>query len=368
MSFVEVSPSTEIAWKLESAAAASVDLRNAGVAAASVSTNASIVAMFGWIIPAPFAIPTTLPRRPLHAKEARATFGPESVVRIACAAASTPDGERRACASGRAARIFRSGRTTPMTPVDATRTSRFGTRRRSAAASRTRRAASRPGFPVTAFAQPAFTTTARTRPPLRLQVRPAEDDRRRLEAVLREQPRGVRALLGDEEREVRPPPADPRAHSGRAEALRQPHDAPPESRRTAARAARATWRGEVPPVTSRFASARRTSRAARSFSVISVLRAERGERDAERLRFGDAAPHDLVGLAERDAALRERVRELRREETVVRGRRRHPVAVEAQAVDEARERAERDGQDAAQPEHRLLVELQVLVVRERAGP
>ena len=64
MSLVEVSPSTEIALKLRSAARRRAACRYAGVAAASVITNASIVAMFGWIMPAPFANPTTRPRRP----------------------------------------------------------------------------------------------------------------------------------------------------------------------------------------------------------------------------------------------------------------------------------------------------------------
>jgi hypothetical protein len=55
--------------------------------------------------------------------DACATFGPTSVVRIACEVASTPVGERRATAAGRALRTFASGRTTPMTPVDARKTS-----------------------------------------------------------------------------------------------------------------------------------------------------------------------------------------------------------------------------------------------------
>ena len=113
-----------------SAASARVDLRNAGVAAASVMTNASIVAMFGWIIPAPFAIPTTDPRRPFHVNVARATFGPTSVVRIARDAAPRPRPRDPRSRREAPRATFPSGRTTPMTPVDETRTSLFGTPRR----------------------------------------------------------------------------------------------------------------------------------------------------------------------------------------------------------------------------------------------
>ena len=125
-----------------------------------------MVAMLGWIMPAPLATPTMRQRWPASAKLACATLGPTSVVRMACEKASMPPGERRVTASGSASRTFLSGRTTPMTPVEATKISLSSQRSSSAARARVRRAASRPSRPVTAFAQPALTTTPFTRPPL----------------------------------------------------------------------------------------------------------------------------------------------------------------------------------------------------------
>ena len=121
--------------------------------------------MSGWIIPAPFANPTMRPLFPACRNVAAATFGPASVVRIARDAASSPDGESRAIAAGRASRTRASGRGTPMTPVDARKTSSGGQSKSRAAPCRTRRAARTPISPVSAFAQPEFTTAARTRPP-----------------------------------------------------------------------------------------------------------------------------------------------------------------------------------------------------------
>src|SRR5262249_35008688 len=95
-----------------------------------------------------------------------ATFGPTSVVRIACENASMPPGDKRDTESGNAAVTFLSGSTTPITPVDARKISSTLQRRSCAARERTRFAASSPGLPVTALAQPALTTTAFTRPPL----------------------------------------------------------------------------------------------------------------------------------------------------------------------------------------------------------
>ena len=58
VSFVEVSPSTLMALNVRPATSRSVFCSSEGAIAASVVTNASIVAMFGWIIPAPLAQPT----------------------------------------------------------------------------------------------------------------------------------------------------------------------------------------------------------------------------------------------------------------------------------------------------------------------
>src|SRR5690606_35046932 len=59
MSFVEHSPSTVIALNVRSATSRSARSSSAGVTAASVVRNASIVAMFGSIMPAPLAMPPT---------------------------------------------------------------------------------------------------------------------------------------------------------------------------------------------------------------------------------------------------------------------------------------------------------------------
>ena len=78
----------------------------------------SIVARQGWIIPAPFAIPPTVNPPTLTS----ASFGPESVVRIAPAAWSPPPGESSATASVMPARMRSSGSLGPITPVDSTTT------------------------------------------------------------------------------------------------------------------------------------------------------------------------------------------------------------------------------------------------------
>ena len=60
MSFVLVSPSTESWSQVRAALARSIAWSAAGSAVASVSTIESIVAMRGWIIPTPFAMPVTV--------------------------------------------------------------------------------------------------------------------------------------------------------------------------------------------------------------------------------------------------------------------------------------------------------------------
>ncbi len=58
VSFVEVSPSTLMALNVCEFTSCSVFCSREGAIAASVATNASIVAIFGWIMPAPLAHPT----------------------------------------------------------------------------------------------------------------------------------------------------------------------------------------------------------------------------------------------------------------------------------------------------------------------
>src|SRR4029077_7824984 len=102
--------------------------RSDGAIAASVTTNASVVAIFGWIIPAPLAQPTKWIRFPAILKEAAAVFGRVSVVQIArdnCAN-ERMDGRRLRARDDSARRIFSTGNCTPITPVEQTKTSCTG--------------------------------------------------------------------------------------------------------------------------------------------------------------------------------------------------------------------------------------------------
>ncbi|MCY1244487.1 hypothetical protein D9M72_575620 [compost metagenome] len=74
---------------------------------------------------------------------------------------------RPASTADRRAVIFLSSSTTPMTPVEASMTSRWRQSKRLATSEAVRRAASAPALPVKALAQPALTTRALTpSPPL----------------------------------------------------------------------------------------------------------------------------------------------------------------------------------------------------------
>src|SRR5258708_11954644 len=137
-----------------------------GAIAASVVTNASVVAMLGWIIPAPLAQPTRWIRLPAILKEAAAVFGRVSVVQMASDTSANERAEERRCraSSGTARRILSSASGTPMTPVEQTKTSSDLQPRRFAVSATVRTAAAYPAAPVAQLALPAFTTTARMRP------------------------------------------------------------------------------------------------------------------------------------------------------------------------------------------------------------
>ena len=83
------------------------------------------------------------------------------------AASAQASGERPSCRAGRAAVSFSCGSTSPITPVEARKTSVGSQPTSFAAASAERRAASSPARPVKTLALPAFTTTARAVPPAR---------------------------------------------------------------------------------------------------------------------------------------------------------------------------------------------------------
>ena len=89
-SFVEHSPSTEIALNVTSVTAVRARCNSDGATPASVVTTASIVAIKGSIIPEPFAMPPTL-KRPIGVSTTTASaFGNGSVVMIARAASAPP--------------------------------------------------------------------------------------------------------------------------------------------------------------------------------------------------------------------------------------------------------------------------------------
>src|SRR5260370_28590546 len=124
-SFVEVSPSMLIALNVRAVTSLSVFCSREGAMAASVVTNASVVAMFGWIMPAPLAQPTMWIRLWPIVKEAAAVFGPASVVQIASETSANERAEERGCrdSSGTARRILSIGSGTQRTPDEQTRTS-----------------------------------------------------------------------------------------------------------------------------------------------------------------------------------------------------------------------------------------------------
>ena len=121
MSFVLVSPSTLIALKLASAAAATIRRRSAASISASVMTNARSVAMFGWIIPAPFAMPWSRTTPAPRSSVTPIDLGLVSVVIIARAASFQLFS--RSSISPKAFAMRSTGKGHPMTPVLATATS-----------------------------------------------------------------------------------------------------------------------------------------------------------------------------------------------------------------------------------------------------
>ena len=118
--------------------------------------------MFGWIIPAPFAIPPMRTVPPERRTSRSAIFGRVSVVMIARDASSQPDSESAMRPIAGPTRSIGSG--TPMTPVLATAISCASTCSRAAAAVAMSTASRSPCGPVQAFALPEFTTMPRRCP------------------------------------------------------------------------------------------------------------------------------------------------------------------------------------------------------------
>src|SRR5258708_35685260 len=124
----------------------------------------SIVAMFGWIIPAPLEMPVTVMVRPSMTTWRDTALGTVSVVMIASAAEAQFPGERSAMHAGRPSMMRSTGSASMMTPVESRSTSglsRWGSR---ATAWQVARALAMPSAPVPALATPVFTTIARIGP------------------------------------------------------------------------------------------------------------------------------------------------------------------------------------------------------------
>ena len=85
---------------------------------ASVAMNDSIVAMSGWIMPAPFAMPVIVTGTSPTVTRRDAPFGTVSVVMIADTAANQPSAASAARAAGSAATIFATGSGSMITPVE----------------------------------------------------------------------------------------------------------------------------------------------------------------------------------------------------------------------------------------------------------
>ena len=165
VSDVEVSPSIVTALNVSVTSSFS-SARNTGAEiAASVKTKASIVAMSGAIMPAPFAKPLIRTLALPSFTAALASFGNVSVVMMAFAASS------HACACARFARSsstplnFEASSGSPITPVEARKISPVEQPAAFAASFAVNATCAFPVLPVKALALPELTTSARALPP-----------------------------------------------------------------------------------------------------------------------------------------------------------------------------------------------------------
>jgi len=165
MSLVLVSPSTVMALKLTAFAAASSSCNSAGSMVASVPRKASMVAMFGQIMPEPLAMPAILAVPPESFTSTPNAFGKVSVVMIASAASHHCVEPEVAFSEGMAPAIFSTGSCWPITPVEATSTSPALRSKACAVDSAISRAFCIPAAPVAALALPLLQMTARILPP-----------------------------------------------------------------------------------------------------------------------------------------------------------------------------------------------------------
>ena len=167
VSLVEVSLSTVIALNDFFTAFDSIACNTSAVIGASVKTKDSIVAMSGAIMPAPLAMPVMVTSTPPSFTVRLNTFGKVSVVMIARAASSVRAEPASATTLSSTAVNFAGGSGSPITPVEARKTSFFLHPAALAAAAAVSETVSRPFLPVKALALPELTTRARAVPLLK---------------------------------------------------------------------------------------------------------------------------------------------------------------------------------------------------------
>ena len=167
---------------------------------ASVVMKQSIVAMLGWIIPAPLAMPPIVTLRPPTLKRMANSLRRVSVVMIALAASTPFSVPSLVAALSMPLRIFGIGSRVPIRPVEQTSHSRALVCVTSAACSIMALASAMPPTPVQALAQLELTTTPRIFPLRRVLHR--DLDRRGLDRVRGEGRRDFRRDVRDDEREV----------------------------------------------------------------------------------------------------------------------------------------------------------------------
>ncbi len=163
VSLVLMSPSTLIRLNDWFTAVARHCFSCRGAITASVVKNPSIVAMFGWIIPAPLAMPPIVIRLPPRVTRTAYSFEQESLVMIASAAGAPPLAEIMPSSFLMPAWILTLGRRTPMRPVEQTNTSSSSQPIRRATPAAIARAWIIPIGPVQALALPLLTMMARAR-------------------------------------------------------------------------------------------------------------------------------------------------------------------------------------------------------------
>ena len=170
-SLVLVSPSIEMRWKLRSMAARRWPSISAGVSAASVIMAPMVVAMFGWIMPAPLAQPTTVQRRPACSTVRDDHLAYVSVVMMARAKGSRLPCAARAAMGAISGSMRSTGSCTPMTPVEFSCTATDEMSHARATASASSMAFAMPRSPVAALAQPELMRRAPQWPRLSLRCR-----------------------------------------------------------------------------------------------------------------------------------------------------------------------------------------------------